>query len=296
MSSHEIILYYKYVFIENPEAFMKEQRLLCEKLGFNGRIIIAKEGLNGTVEGTKEKITEYCNKLTSDSRFTDINFKRSPGTGRAFPKLSIKVRKEIVTGGLGEEDINPQKLTGTYLSAADFHSWIEKKEDFAIVDMRNDYEHRVGHFENSILPPISNFRDIPKILPQLEYLKDKKVVAVCTGGVRCEKASGYLMKKGFKHVFQLHNGIVSYMEKYPTGAFKGSLYVFDNRMTIAFAGPEKRGLVGRCDKCRKPSEAYVNCSNEICHRHFICCSLCRAGEEKVFCNENCRQILIHPIF
>jgi UPF0176 protein len=289
MDSHEIILYYKYVAIADPEAFIKSQRLLCEQLNLKGRIIVAKEGINGTLEGLKKNIDAYCEALVSDGRFVGINFKRSVGNGKAFPKLSIKVRKEIVTGSLGIDDVNPQEMTGEYLSAEELHSWIQNKEDFAIVDMRNDYEHKVGYFENSILPPLTNFRDLPKVIPQLEHLKNKKVVAVCTGGVRCEKASGYLVKKGFKNVYQLHNGIVTYMEKYPTGAFKGSLYVFDDRITMAFADGKERGIVGRCDKCQKPSESYVNCFNNLCHRHFICCEGCRAGEENVFCGEKCKE-------
>ena len=168
-----------------------------------GRIIIAAEGLNGTVEGLLEHTQQYVEEMRKDLRFADMNFKRSPGTGQAFPKLSVKARSEIVSAHLGDEDVNPNEMTGKYLSAEELYNWIHSDKEFYIVDMRNDYEHSVGFFRNSILPPLKNFRDLPKILPSLTHLKNKTVVTVCTGGVRCEKASGFLVKHGFTDVYQL---------------------------------------------------------------------------------------------
>jgi len=290
-----IILFYNYVRIDDPTALMHEQRVLCEKLGLKGRIIIAHEGVNVTLEGVSDAVEAYVMKLLADPRFADTHIKRSVGTGKAFPKLSVKVRKEIVSLGLpATKDINPREVSGKYVSADEFHEMLNKKEngedDFVIVDMRNDYEHVSGHFKGSILPPIHNFRDLPKILPTLEHLKDKKVVTVCTGGVRCEKASGLLVKNGFKNVYQLHGGIVTYMEKYenatvdtssgaivaPAKNFLGSLYVFDDRVTMAFADAKnnQRPLIGKCELCGTASEKYLNCMNNDCHRHFIVCEKC----------------------
>jgi len=196
------------------------------------------------------------------------------------------------------KDINPREVSGKYVSADEFHELLNKKEkgtikpedDFVIIDMRNDYEHASGHFKGSVLPPIHNFRDLPKVLPTLEHLKNKKVVTVCTGGVRCEKASGLLVKNGFKNVYQLHGGIVTYMEKYenttadtssgaavaPAKNFLGSLYVFDDRVTMAFADAKsgQRPLIGKCELCATASEKYMNCANNKCHRHFIVCEKC----------------------
>jgi UPF0176 protein len=286
-SSYEILLYYKYVTIEDPEEFLAEHRQLCQELGLKGRIIIAYEGINGTVEGTVENTQKYIDTLTSDLRFADINFKRSPGTGEAFPKLSIKVRPEIVSLHLGEKDLNPNEVTGKYISAEELHDWMESGKEFFIVDMRNDYEHQVGHFEGSILPPLENFRDLPEVLPELEHLKDKTVVTVCTGGVRCEKASGFLVANEFKDVYQLKDGIVTYMEKYPNEHFKGQLYVFDNRITMGFnLDDPKREIVGKCAKCGAASEEYVNCANLNCHKHFIVCRNCREADGSAYCG-NC---------
>ena len=297
-AEYTIILFYNYVRIEDPVALMHEQRALCEKLGLKGRIIIAHEGVNVTLEGATEATETYYAALIADPRFADTHIKRSAGTGKAFPKLSVKVRKEIVSLGLSaKNDINPREVSGKYLSAEEFHELLNKKEkgtgkpddDFVVIDMRNDYEHRSGHFKGSILPPLHNFRDIPKVLPTLEHLKDKKIVTVCTGGVRCEKASGFLVKNGFKNVYQLHGGIVTYMEKYENAAvsepaknFIGSLYVFDDRVTMAFAeagkGTGQRPLVGTCELCAVPSEKYINCANNDCHRHFIVCDKCVSGD------------------
>jgi UPF0176 protein len=288
MSTYEILLYYKYINIPDPDQFCAEQKMLCQKLGLKGRIIITSEGINGTVEGLKENTHRYVDEMLKDRRFKNMNFKRSKGTGNAFPKLSVKSRTEIVSAHLGDDDVNPNITTGKYLSAEDLHSWIYSDKEFYIVDMRNEYEHSVGFFRNSVLPPLKNFRDLPKILPELEHLKNKTVVTVCTGGVRCEKASGFLVKHGFQDVYQLHNGIVSYMEKYPNEDFLGKLYVFDGRVTMGFNSPDKPAVVvGKCKKCGASSEHFVNCAEPSCHDHFICCEKCLDKKGEAFCNWKC---------
>ena len=288
---HEILLYYKYTHIADPGEFCHTQKLLCEKLGLKGRIIIAPEGINGTVEGLTENTQKYIDETTRDPRFADMNFKHSVGTSNAFPKLSVKARSEIVSAHLGKEDVNPAITTGKYLSPEMLHDWIHSNKEFYIVDMRNDYEHSVGFFKNSILPPLKNFRDLPKILPELAYLKNKTVVTVCTGGVRCEKASGFLVEHGFNDVYQLHNGIVSYMEKYPDEDFAGKLYVFDGRVTMAFSNPKREHeIVGRCRKCNTPNENFVNCLLPTCHDHFICCVNCLNKKGEPFCSWRCALI------
>lgn len=293
---YQILLYYKYTAINDAEALMASQRELCQRLGLKGRILIGDEGINGTVEGSVEATEEYVTEMSKDPRFADIHWKRSEGTGAAFPKLRIRVRNEIVTGQLGEEDINPTEVTGKYLSPEQLHQWFEEGKEFYVVDMRNDYEHLVGHFDGSILPPLANFRDLPQVLPLISHLKDKPVVTVCTGGVRCEKASGFLVKNGFSDVYQLQGGIVSYMEQFPNRHFLGKLYVFDNRIIMGFGddtAPEYV-TVGRCLLCDKPSERYVNCANLMCHLHFICCTECAPQNETAFCSESCRSGVLVP--
>ena len=291
-NNYTILLYYKYTQIDNPRALMEAQKTLCTRLGMKGRIIVAEEGINGTIEGTKSACREYMETMKNDPRFADIHWKVSQGTkdGTAFPRLSVKVRKEIVSLHLEDdgEDINPNQITGTHLKPEELKKWYEEGREFHIVDMRNDYELRVGKFEGTIFPELNNFRDLKKNIKTISELKDKPVLTVCTGGVRCEKASGLLVREGFKNVYQLDGGIVSYMEKYPGENFKGALYVFDKRVTMHFDNPEKHEIIGRCQKCNLPSENYVNCANLMCHDHFICCKNCLEKNGLAFCNISCK--------
>lgn len=285
------MLYYKYVAIDDPKVFMVEQRRVCEKLDLNGRIIIATEGINGTLEGREKDIKKYIDIMRKSAIFSDTHFKISAGTGGAFPKLSVKVREEIVSGHLLDWDVDPTKTNGKYLTASQLHKWIKFGKKFFIVDMRNDYEQEVGAFENSILPGLSNFRDLPKVLPKLAHLKGETIVTVCTGGVRCEKASGFLVKHGFADVYQLFGGIVTYMEKYPNEDFAGALYVFDGRVVMSF-GDADRKIIGRCVVCKKSSEHFVNCSDIFCNRHFICCLKCT--KRVSVCPMGCRDYSKEP--
>lgn len=300
----QILLYYKYVHVADPEALKVSQMELCKALGLKGRIILASEGINGTVEGTVENTEKYIEEMVKDPRFANMNWKKSVGDGNSFPRLSVKTRKEIVSlhleDGAGVCDIDPNVTTGKHLKAEELHEWIMENKaavaqglgeprEFYIVDMRNAYEFKVGHFENSILPPMENFRDLPKVVEQIKHLKNKTVLTVCTGGVRCEKASGFLITQGFTDVYQLENGIVTYMEKYPNEDFKGKLYVFDNRVAMGFYTDDpKHEVIGKCDECGETSENYVNCANPVCHRHFIACHKClEKGGGKAFCPGGC---------
>jgi UPF0176 protein len=299
VEKNKILLFYKYTHIENPKRLRDEQFHLCQELNMRGRMIIAHEGINGTFEGTEMSCNKYMDYMKSIPEFSDIHWKISDGTedGTAFPRLSIKVRKEIVSLHLGEEeDINPNQLTGNHLRPEDLKQWYEKGKEFYIVDMRNDYELKVGQFEGTVFPDLNNFRDLKKNLNKIEDLKDKTVLTVCTGGVRCEKASGLLVREGFKDVHQLDGGIVSYMEKYPGQNFQGSLYVFDKRVVMNFDNPENHKIISKCSKCDKPSEHYVNCANLMCHAHFICCEDCleqnaenHPPHGKAYCNVKCRM-------
>lgn len=296
---YQILLYYKYVNIENPTQLMIDQKKLCEDLDLKSRIIVSKEGINGTLEGLKANTEKYMEVMLSDSRFKDMNFKISEGTGNAFPKISVKIREELVSGHLGEDDVDPSITTGKYLSAEELHDLFKSGEEFYIIDMRNDYEHKVGYFQNSILPALKNFRDLPNVIGSLEHLKDKKIVTVCTGGVRCEKASGYLIKKGFKNVYQLHNGIVTYMEKYPNEDFLGKLYVFDGRVVMGFeTDSDKHVIVSKCDKCGKISDNYIDCAYIHCkgHRHIVCCKDCYAIDGKAYCCTDCEEKALKNVY
>lgn len=269
---------------------MKLQKKICEELGLTGRIIVAEEGINGTVEGLVENTQKYVDYMLLQEDFLDMNFKRSASDGKAFPKLSVKVRPEIVSAYMPE--LNPNKVTGKYISAEELHQWFEEKREFYVVDMRNDYEYASGYFENSLFSDFSNFRDLKTAVKKLEHLKDKTIVTVCTGGVRCEKASGYLVANDFNDVYQLKDGIQTYMEKYPNQHFKGKLYVFDGRITIGFnTDSPEHVVVGKCTICNSASDHYVNCANNACHKHCIMCEDCKDSETgEFFCSDKCKKI------
>lgn len=285
----QVLLYYKYVTIPNPEKVRDEQWQLCDRLGIKGRIIVAREGINGTLEGSISATEKYISAMQNSPYFADIVYKKSEGTGSAFPKLSVRVRPEVVTAGM--PNLNPTKITGKHLSAEELHKWFEEKREFYIVDMRNDYEYASGYFEGSLFSDIHNFYDLPHVLPKLQHLKNKTVVTVCTGGIRCEKASGFLVENGFADVYQLQDGIQTYMEKYPNQHFRGKLYVFDGRLTIGYHtdSPEHE-IVGKCMQCGISCDTYVNCEYDMCHFHYICCDSCLDTETGLaFCKSICKE-------
>ena len=292
--NHVVILFYKYAKVADPARLVADQQALCAKLGLKGRVLIAAEGINGTLEGAADKIEEYCQALHAVPELSDVVFKKSAGTGKTFPKLKVKLRGDIVANSINEWGVDPERQTGKRLAPDELHQWIREGRDIHIVDMRNDYEQKSGRFEGSILPGLKNFRDLPDALPALAHLKDKKVVTVCTGGVRCEKASALLLKHGFADVSQLDGGIVTYMEKYPNQDFKGKLYVFDERLVMGFeTDSAAHEVVGKCDKCGATCDQYVNCSNKLCNLHFICCADCHADPEgkTKFCSERCAAVV-----
>lgn len=282
MKNFVVLLFYKYIEIENPEDLMESQRKFCESLNLKGRILIAKEGINGTVEGTKKNVEEYIKAVESDKRFGGINWKKSVGTGSAFKKLKVKVRNEIVTTGIANKDFGPlKKVTGKHLSPNELKKWYEEGREFYVVDMRNDYEFEIGRFKNSVWPNgLGHFRDVPKAVKSISNLKDKTVVTVCTGGVRCETASGLLIKYGFKEVYQLQDGILTFMELFPNTFFEGKLLVFDERETIGFNtnSPEHQ-IVGKCRVCGQKSENLVNYFDGGKNTYgIICIDCCKLGK------------------
>ncbi len=272
MSEHTIILFYRFTPIENPDQFRKEQRALCESLNLQGRMLIAHEGINATFEGRTEDIEKYKTALHAMPAFSDLVFKESEGTGKAFTKLEIKVRPEIVTLQAGEFDIKNE--TATEMTAQELEELYKKDEDFVVLDLRNDFEVEVGNFEKTVNPKLRNFRDLPEILPTLKHLKDKKVVAVCTGGIRCEKATCLLKREGFTDIYQLKDGIHTYIKEYPDSHFKGSLFVFDNRMTTPVVARTNREIISKCTYCQVPTEQFYSDDSIRPSLKVICCDAC----------------------
>jgi UPF0176 protein len=243
------------------------------------------------MEGTTENTEKFLQAFLKDPRFADVYIKRSEGNGKAFPKLSVKVKEEIVSTKFPKE-VDPRVQTGTYLKPEELKQLYENKEDFVMIDMRNDYEIWSGHFKGSVNPKLNASRDLKEKIEELRIYQNKKVVTCCTGGIRCEKMSAYLLANGFKDVYQLEGGMHGYMEKYPGEDFLGTLYTFDNRKVMDFGG--KREIIGTCYFCKSPTEEYVNCKNDFCHLHFLVCGNCKKGET-VFCSKECEVKVVEGV-
>ena len=288
--AYQVLLFYKYTDIDEPKELGDHVRSLASELSLTGRVIVAEEGINATLEGTNESTEMFVSKFLTDLRFADIQVKRSLGTGKSFPDLSVKIRKEIVGTGFTDEEANPRVKTAARISPEELRTWYETGRDFVVIDMRNNYEFASGHFKNAVQPGISASRHLPLVVEKLAPLKNKEVVTVCTGGVRCEKMATYLQNKGFKNVRQLDGGIHSYMEKYPGKDFLGTLYTFDQRVTMDFGG--KREVIGKCHLCGAASEKYADCAEKSCHLHFIACDACRDSEGNAHCSPECKAAIV----
>ncbi|EXJ23151.1 Rhodanese domain protein UPF0176, Firmicutes subgroup [Alkalibacterium sp. AK22] len=291
MSDYRVLLYYKYVKIENPESFRAEHLSLCKDIGLKGRILVSEEGINGTVSGSVEQTEQYMKAVKADPRFSDMYFKMDPAEEHAFRKMYVRYRPEIVSLQLGENDLDPNQLTGQYLKPKEFKSALED-ENTIVLDARNDYEYDLGHFRGAVRPEIRSFRELPAwIKENKEKFMNKRVVTYCTGGVRCEKLTGWLLKEGFEDVAQLHGGIHNYGTDPETQGelWDGKMYVFDNRISVDINRVDKT-IISKDWYDGKPCERYVNCGNPFCNRQFI---TSEENEHKYLrgCSHECR---IHP--
>ncbi|MGE7183449.1 rhodanese-related sulfurtransferase [Peribacillus sp. NPDC006672] len=287
---YRVLLYYLYVPIENHEEFAAEHLEACKELELKGRILVASEGINGTVSGTIEQTNQYMDMMRSDSRFADIVFKIDEADGHAFKKMHVRPKNELVTLRL-EDDINPNQTTGNYLSPKEFFEQMQD-ENTVVLDARNDYEFDLGHFRGAIKPEITNFRELPDwVRENKQMFEGKKILTYCTGGIRCEKFSGWLVEEGFEDVSQLHGGIATYGKdpEVQGDLWDGQMYVFDERIAVPI-NQKEHVIVGRDIYSGEPCERYVNCANPECNKKILCSE---ENEHKHMrsCTHECR---VHP--
>lgn len=291
MADLQILLYYKYTPIEHPEKFRQEHYKLCTDLNLKGRILVSEEGINGTLSGSIEDTQRYMDFMDADQRFAGINFKIDPAEEHPFKKLHVRYRPEIVSLNLNEEDVDPRTEGGDYLSPVEFRKALED-ENTIVLDARNDYEYDLGHFRGAVRPEIRNFRELPEwIRENKEKFMDKKIVTYCTGGVRCEKLTGWLLKEGYEDVAQLHNGIHAYGTDPDTQGelWDGQMYVFDGRISVP-VNRKEHVIVGKDWFDGTPCERYVNCGNPDCNRQILC-SIENEDRYLRGCSHECR---VHP--
>lgn len=272
---YRVLLYYKYVPIEHPEAFVAEHKALCSRLSLKGRVLVAHEGLNGTLAGSVEACEEYKKIMLADSRFSDMQFKEHDAEEMPFPRLRVVVRSEVVTLGVQDEGTLPYRA-GKHLTPEEWHA-MAQEENVVILDGRNMYEARIGKFKNAITPDIAAFREFPQwVKEHKKELEGKKVLMYCTGGIRCEKASAVVKEEGINDVYQLYGGIINYGKHIPDGLWEGSCYVFDARNKVQVNDDAHHTIISACDFCSTPSDQYVNCANAECNKMMILCDRCRA--------------------
>jgi UPF0176 protein len=283
---YSVLLYYCYSKIEHPDLFREEHHRLCLDLNLRGRIIVAQEGLNGTVSGLKEDCERYMNLLHADPRFAKTDFKVDRVDRMAFQKMNVRVKAEIVHSSLAY--LKPYERTGIHLEPEEFKK-MKDQEDVVVLDIRSNYEHTVGKFKNAVTLNIDNFREFPEKIKELEKYKDKKVLTYCTGGIKCEKASAFLLENGFENVYQLHGGIIKYGTEVGGEDFEGKCYVFDNRIVID-VNSVNPSVISKCYVCGTANDRMINCANANCNIHIPVCEDCGWKMDGA-CSESCKN---HP--
>ena len=293
MKAYQTLLYYCYSHIQDGEQYATDHLKFCKSLDLTGRIIIADEGINGTVSGTPEACKAYMDYVYADGRFNATEFKIDEVDKPSFIKIHCRYKTEIVYSGLKDPSyIDPTKETGKHLEPKEFAEMIDR-DDVVILDVRSNYEHRMGKFKNAVTLDIENFRDFPSMINELAQYKDKKVLTYCTGGIKCEKASALLLKEGFKDVYQLHGGIIKYGKEAQGKDFEGKCYVFDNRLLVDVNSVNPK-VISVCGNCGKTTTKMINCANPECNVHFNQCDECGEvldGACSVACQEHPRKRL-----
>ncbi len=288
MALNKIILYYGFAPVADPKAVMLWQKTLCASLNLKGRILISEHGINGTLGGEMENLKKYVRATREYPGFGKTDFKWSEGTGNDFPRLSVKVRKELVAFTTPDE-IKVEKAGvvngGKHLKPAEVNALVaEKGDEVVFFDGRNAFEAKIGKFKNAVVPDVQTTHDFIAELESGKYdhLKDKPIVTYCTGGIRCEILSAVMINRGFKEVYQIEGGIVRYGEKFrDKGLWEGSLYVFDNRMNINFSDEAK--TIGECEACGGPTSTFRNCSSLGCRDLILLCDSCNEKPENLAC-------------
>ena len=279
MATPKVILYYAFTPLSDPAAIKIWQKNLCQSLNLKGRIIVSPHGINGTLGGDLPDLKKYVRQTRSYESFSKIKFKWSDGTGNDFPKLSVKVKAELVAFGNPDEiqvDKSGVVGGGKHLKPSQVAELVAKRgNDVVFFDGRNSFEAKVGKFKNAVVPDTATTRDFVREIESGKYdhLKDKPIVTYCTGGIRCEVLSSVMKTRGFKEVYQIEGGIFTYGKEYgDDGLWEGALFTFDNRMSIEFS--EKSKSIAHCEKCSAPANRFYDCPKVPCNSLNLLCSKC----------------------
>jgi UPF0176 protein len=279
VATPKIVLFYAFTPLGDPEAMRLWQRDLAESLHLRGRVLVSHQGLNGTLGGDLPDVKRWLKKTRQHPALAELDVKWAEGTGDDFPRLSVKVRDEIVTFGAPDElqvDGSGVVGTGERLSPDELHELVDR-EQVTFFDGRNEYESRIGRFRGAVVPDVATTRDFVAELDsgRYDHLKDEPVVTYCTGGVRCEVLSSLMTARGFSRVYQLDGGVVRYGERFgDDGLWDGSLYVFDGRGSVEFS--DHAAVIGRCEVCGTATSRMQNCVDVQCREQLVACEGCGA--------------------
>lgn len=289
------VSFYQYFPISDPQSFRDQLFLRFEALKVFGRIYIANEGINAQISVPESNYESFVKTLyAADPALNGIRMNVAvDDDGKSFWVLRMKVRPQIVADGIEDPTFDVSRK-GKYLKAPEVNEMLER-EGTIVVDMRNHYEYEVGHFENAIEIPSDTFRQqLPMAAEMLAEHKDKNIVMYCTGGIRCEKASAYMLHRGFENVYHIEGGIIEYTNKAKeTGLpikFKGKNFVFDQRLGERITDE----IIAECHQCGAPADTHTNCLNDGCHLLFIQCPAC-AEKYKGCCSDECKEITLLPV-
>ncbi|MEP6513262.1 MAG: rhodanese-related sulfurtransferase [Parafilimonas sp.] len=285
--------FYKYFNIEEPLQFRDALYKKLNELKVYGRIYIAHEGINAQASVPQSNFESFKTFLYSIDTFKDVRLNIAVDDRKSFWVLKIKVRNKIVADGISDSSFSMENK-GKYVDAQQMNDMLQNN-DTIVIDMRNHYEYEVGHFENAIEIPSDTFREqLPMAAEMMKDYKDKNIIMYCTGGIRCEKASAYMLYKGFKNVFHLEGGIINYTrdakEKELENKFIGKNFVFDNRLGERVSNE----IISKCHQCGKPADTHTNCKNNGCHLLFIQCGEC-AEKYEGCCSTECLETLNLPL-
>ncbi len=279
-----VVSFYQFTDVADPEGMVRSHKAFVEGRDMTGRIYISCEGINAQFSGKLDDVYAYMEWVKSDSRFADVEFKIQTHNENAFPRMTIKVREQLVAMdepvdlAKGGEHVSPQR-------------WKEMLEEggYLVLDVRNDYEWDIGHFKGSERPTCRTFREFPdyaRALKKKHDPKKTKVMMCCTGGIRCELYSALMKEEGFEEVYQLDGGILKYAEEEKGKHWDGKLFVFDDRLAVD-VNPEAE-VVGTCHVCKGPAEKFYNCANMDCNELFLCCPKC-VEKQAGCCSDPCKE-------
>lgn len=278
------LAFYHLVYIENPSIEVQNHKKFFKNKDITSRIYFSHEGVNGQMSGELSDIRAYQEFLRADPRFSEVHFKEDTVEENIFPRVTVKAREHLVAFDR-EVDLS---VRGEALSPQAWKAHLENEEPYVLIDVRNEYESEIGHFEKALRPGVGTFKEFGKYADGLKESIDPaktKVLMYCTGGIRCEYYSSYMKAIGFDRVYQLEGGVINYGHQVGSDHWKGKLFVFDDRLTVTIDDKEQ-APISHCVHCQEPSDTPYNCANMDCNELFLSCTCC-IEKKKGCCSDVC---------